>query len=880
MKKKTEKERKRERKVGGGGGGRGTIVSIKLVKGYPSLHQVDSRRHQPGLAVTDGQAAAAQQQHNSSTAALQPLSTPASRSQLPTQMNPKAKFIRFVARSGFKSEPGVDADGNPLVQRTTPVHRAAASEILHDKTAILNDLFEIYNRFDVNCSNAAGLTHFHVACKYGCEVAVQKFLELGQNPDGPYIENGDSLLHVVVKQGHAKVAESLLMKGADPNKTNHQTQTPLHIACATKQHSYVLSKTLLNICYEMQKALDVDAQDMNRNTPLHLALLNDDRKTAQLLLRRLANPNVANGRGTTALHLICNASVDDDGLLKTLLAVNDVLSRNVLINVPDAHGRTPLHFALFRNNKKLVKLLLENGADPTIIDKDGWTTLHILCEKKNDGDGLAKTLFELIDGQRQLAQINVPNKSGSSPLHVAVHSCNRRMCEFLLKNGANPNQINGHGLTPLHIISQKCFNCDLTVERFFKMCDKYQPTHMEIDSEKVEVDMPDQKANTPLHFAMLYNNREATETLLRRGANPRARNWRGSTPLHLISSKSECVELMDAFFKVNEELENMLDVDAQDWRGDTALHLAVLHENKKAIELLLRRSACPITTNAEGSTPLHLICSGRDDITLVKTFFGVNQEMGFPVMIDARDKLRRTALQLAVANCMPNTVQALLYHGARLNNFVFAAPLRVTSVKGKCESEHNYKLRLASGILAIAESLEKKGYAFDRSHALAIMEVFARHEIFERSAVAVIRLYADERFVSEAKKITVSAGRSLHDLIQLRPDVAARLHTHAEYHKFASSEKLSRFLESRHEEVCALRMCETTTRRFFRRWALDCFMELSKGRLPRECSDMVLEKLTNQDLYNICLAAVQNDTKPYRETECIAWRRYGRRYAG
>ncbi|XP_014222677.1 ankyrin-1-like [Trichogramma pretiosum] len=765
------------------------------------------------------------------------------------QINRKAKFIRFVARGGYKNEPNVDADGNPLVQRTTPLHRAAANENLDDKIAVLNDLFEIYN--NVNYINEAGLTHFQVACNYGCDVAVQKFLEFGQDPSGPFIENGDSLLHVAMKQGHAKVAEALLRKGANPNVTNRQAQTPLHIACARKENAYALSKLLLNICYDMETRVDVDAQDMNRCTPLHLALLKDDRKTAQLLLRRVANPNLTNARGTTALHLICNASGDDEGLLKTLLAVNEVHNRNVLINAPDTGGRTALHFALFRNNKKLVKLLLKNGADPTMIDKEGWTTLHILCEKKNDGDELLKTLFELTDSQRQLAQINIVNRSGSAPLHLAAHNCNRKMCNFLLKNGANPNKTNENGLTPLHIISQKCLNGDLTLKRFFKMCDKYKRTDMEFDAE-IEVDTADKEGNTPLHFAILYNNKEATKTLLRRGANHQAANKEGSTPLHLISSISNCVELMDTLFK---EVRRRVDVDAQDSKGNTALHLAMLHNNEKATELLLRRGACPFSTNAEGSTPLHLICNGGpDNITLLRTFFNVNQEQGCPVLIDLRDKRRRTPLQLAVANCMPNAVHALLYHGANLANYVFVAPLRYSTVQRNHESRHNYKLRLASGIMAIAESLEKKGYVFERSDALAIMEVFVEHEIFESSAVAVKRLCADESFASQAQKIMISAGWPLHKLIQLEPDKAAGLHTHAEYHKFASSEKLSRFLEARHEEVCALRMCETTTRRFFLRWALECFMELTKNRLPTECSEMVIKNLTNQDLYKICLA--------------------------
>ena len=41
------------------------------------------------------------------------------------------------------------------------------------------------------------------------------------------------------------------------------------------------------------------------------------------------------------------------------------------LNIQDYHGTTALHIACFFNRKNIIKLLLEKGADPYIIDNNG-----------------------------------------------------------------------------------------------------------------------------------------------------------------------------------------------------------------------------------------------------------------------------------------------------------------------------------------------------------------------------------------------------------------------------------------------------------------------------------------------------------------------------
>ncbi|CAB0042458.1 unnamed protein product [Trichogramma brassicae] len=73
--------------------------------------------------------------------------------------------------------------------------------------------------------------------------------------------------------------------------------------------------------------------------------------------------------------------------------------------------------------------------------------------------------------------------------------------------------------------------------------------------------------------------------------------------------------------------------------GDSPLHLALLYGKKKVAECLLRRGANPNLVNAEGLTPLHMICVGGNDDDLAEMLFKFSNDKHQPVEVDASDEL-------------------------------------------------------------------------------------------------------------------------------------------------------------------------------------------------------------------------------------------------
>ncbi|CAB0044239.1 unnamed protein product [Trichogramma brassicae] len=349
-------------------------------------------------------------------------------------------FIDFAIRTGYKDEPEVDENGKPSSTRlTTAVHHAARD---WDGEAILK-LFKIYSRFDVNYRDESGFSHFHAACAYGCDDVVEKFLESGQDPNCLPRESGDESsvdppLFLAIARDHKRTMELLLRGGADPKLADKNGWTPLHMICGRK-YDDGMAELFFEINDEKRQRVDVDAQSQWGDRPLQLALENKRENVTELLLRRGAEPSLVKRNGSNCVHLICVQGPDGEvaTFLKTFFEIVEKIGRSVEVDSRDELGRTPLQRAVERDHKKVVEVLLRNGADPNSADDEGLTFLHSICTKGND-DRLAKSLFE-IGKEKNLftVQVDARDKKGRTPLQWAVANFLPDVVDVLLNHGAD-----------------------------------------------------------------------------------------------------------------------------------------------------------------------------------------------------------------------------------------------------------------------------------------------------------------------------------------------------------------------------------------------------------------------------------------------------------
>ncbi|XP_014237914.1 tankyrase-2-like [Trichogramma pretiosum] len=443
-------------------------------------------------------------------------------------------IIEFLARSGYKDEPEVDENGRPVTRRTTPIHRAAEN----NHHGLIHSLFKIYNRFDVNFTDESGYTHFHAACQSGCEYAVAKFLELGQDPNCLVPATGDSPLLLAARYDHTKVVEWLLRSGARPNLANEDNLTPLHAICRHGQYVDT-AKRLLEISDEVNRPVEINARDKFGQTPLYLAGKNGFEEMFALLLRRGANPNLANELGQTPLHVIAEARETPD-MMELLFQIRSEKRQPVRIDAQDESGKTALHYALELRRERSAEFLLKNGANPSLADKYGLTPLHIICDKP----ALAEKFFQIMTDQNQMVEVDARDSWGETPLHYALRSGHKKIIESLLMRGADPNLSSATGSTSLHIICERRMPSD----------DDMMKTFFEITDElglSLNVDARDKWGWTPLQWAVERIFPHSVNVLLDRGADLASFVFPAESPFNKIfqsrlnfTSESELVGLL------------------------------------------------------------------------------------------------------------------------------------------------------------------------------------------------------------------------------------------------------------------------------------------------------------------------------------------------
>ena len=171
---------------------------------------------------------------------------------------------------------------------------------------------------------------------------------------------------------------------------------------------------------------------------------------------------------------------------------------------------------------------------------------------------------------------------------------------------------------------------------------------------------------TPLHFACFRGKPEIVRLLLDHdGAQINVKNYKGETPLHLVS-QGDHESLVDGVRIAELLLERGADVNTPDGRGWTPLHSASNNGKHQIVEILLSHGAQANAENELRETPLHLARQGKDGSQDGVTGVRVAQLLlDGRVDVNARDKRNRTPLHAACHNGCFEIAQVLLDHGAR-----------------------------------------------------------------------------------------------------------------------------------------------------------------------------------------------------------------------
>ena len=167
------------------------------------------------------------------------------------------------------------------------------------------------------------------------------------------------------------IVRMLLAKGADVGATDVDGRTPLHIACAGKEDRSKLIEILL------ENGAEAEWQDNEGETPFHTACWFANLKHVQLLFERGVQLEATSNLDSTPLIKAASSYFGSDEDVKKV--VKFLVDKGANVNATDAHGSTALHVACGTGKLETARLLLDHGAGLEAQDQSNYTPLHHAC---------------------------------------------------------------------------------------------------------------------------------------------------------------------------------------------------------------------------------------------------------------------------------------------------------------------------------------------------------------------------------------------------------------------------------------------------------------------------------------------------------------------
>ena len=467
----------------------------------------------------------------------------------------------------------------------------------------------------------------------------------------------DLRLLEAVRDGNRQVVRSLLSEGVNVNEAGADGASALH--WAAQKDDLETAELLLRAGGNPNAANDYGV------VPLMLACLNRSGSMVEKLLAANANPNAAKVTGETVL-MTCARTGSVEG-------VRALLSRGADPNASEAKGgQTALMWALAAKHTGVAGLLVERGANVNARSKER-SGLEVAVRYNAGGvadqlpyrepkGGFTPLLFAAqqgdIDSVRMLlaagADLEYAAPDDGTALLVASASGQEAAAIFLLERGANPNAVDGFGLTPLHYAMGKGVAALLGI-RFDSSYRQHPPNlpnlarallarganpnarvtrGYKLGPDGIPFSMV---GATPFFLAAVSADASLMRLLADAGADPHVPSSDGATPLiaaAMAACSGTCAyaganrdneeEVRNAFEAVKIAVEVGADVNAVNADGQTAMHAAAFTGADEIVQYLAEHGAKVDVQDKRGETPWTM-AAGVSPTANNQGLYGVHQ---------------------------------------------------------------------------------------------------------------------------------------------------------------------------------------------------------------------------------------------------------------
>ena len=357
---------------------------------------------------------------------------------------------------------------------------------------------------------------------------------------------GNTVLHGACKNNRVPVVKAVLKhKDIAINITDNQGNTPL-VQAATAGNEEVC-KLLLDANCDM----DIRSTETG-NTALLAAIKNGHTSIASLLIQAGCDCTLVDTDGRNALHmailrhseaviaqLLDNKDIDidaaefADGRTALLLAINDnktsiglkLLEQNCDVLHQDLDGHNAIMMCSWKGREEIGKALLEQRDECGINAQNlqGYSALSLWAY------GYSNIEFGSVLLEKGHADVNLPNHTQSTPLHVAILRNQLSRVKVLVEHNCNVNTIDEAKQTALiHAVSHSYMDI----------------ANYLMEQPGIDINHAGDNGNTALMFCTMDNHSEIAIRLIEAGADIFAlNNFNNNIPI--LASQFGAIKVME-----------------------------------------------------------------------------------------------------------------------------------------------------------------------------------------------------------------------------------------------------------------------------------------------------------------------------------------------
>ena len=412
----------------------------------------------------------------------------------------------------------------------------------------------------------------------------------------------NKLLLRACEEGKVELVADLLSKGANFNCTDEFGRTPLWFSATS---SLPITKLLINAGAEIN--ITPHEQDYSHSPLSAAALYSNNFAIFSFLLAQGADPTLTGEHQETPLHYAAYV-----GNLKIVKLLLENEKAKLAINHQSSKGSTPLHLAAEKQHDAIIICLLEAGATPNVVDCLNNTPLfyYIALLASKWRPRIEKTVNTFLN---KGANINSVNGEGYTALGKVILRQNSPFVKFLLfVCKADPNLPTlvsevPMAITPLGIAIQlknsqlvgMLLNANANPNQLVMpdsiTFEKDEQREKEKEKEKEEEAESRNNIGTSLLLLSRVPAQEKLEDI----------NDTAGYPIHFACQMGS-LEIVKLLFETRR-----LNINIRASKGETGLFIAAQHGYHQIVEFLLRNGADPKLDRDNKVAPLYFIYSSK-----------------------------------------------------------------------------------------------------------------------------------------------------------------------------------------------------------------------------------------------------------------------------